>query len=69
MASSLALLFGAPALEPLTVVAAAAAFTAVCALLGTATAADGQVQPQRSAQRWFEEATKLTSYVACSRQR
>ena len=28
------------------------------ALLGTATAADGQVQPQL-AQRWFEEATKL----------
>ena len=49
MASSLALLFGAPALEPLTVVAAAAAFTAVCALLGTATAADGQVQSQRPA--------------------
>ena len=67
MASSLALLFGAPALEPVTVVAAAAAFTAACALLGTATAADGQVQPQL-AQRWFEEATKLTSYVACSRQ-
>ena len=28
------------------------------ALLGTATAADGQVQP-KLAQRWFEEATKL----------